>query len=178
MRKIVENKFCFQTTTCFYLILCILFAGCLQADKDHKKIADTMNFRASFCDPLKPEIIELGYIAQDTIIDHFEKIAWKEYLQKMATAKEKEIYYSPSFEVENNNNKNGLAISAVGDPDNYEFYIFYKRPKKVKTFFGLKEKIEENYSTDIQGQTKADALDCLKALLRNDTEYLSNKVGQ
>ena len=83
----------------------------------------------------------------------------------------------PSFEVENKESKNGLAISAVGDPNNYEFYIFYKRPKNIKPYFGLKEKINENYSTDIQGQTKNDVLDCLKALIRNDTVYLENKVG-
>ena len=137
-----------------------------------------MKFRASFCDPLKPDIIELGDISQDTIIDHFEKINWDDYLQKMATVKQDEIYYSPSFEVENKESKNGLAISAVGDPSNYEFYIFYKRPKNVKSFFRLKEKVNENYSTDIQGQTKNDVLLCLKALLRNDTEFLANKVGQ
>lgn len=137
-----------------------------------------MKFRASFCDPLKPDIIELGDISQDTIITHFEKINWNDYLQKMANAKQDEIFYSPSFEVENKETKNGLAISAVGEPNNYEFYIFYKRPKKVKAFFGLKEKTNDAYTSDIQGQTKNDVLDCLKALLRNDTDFLSNKVGQ
>ena len=33
-----------------------------------------MNFRASFCDPLKPDIIELGSIYKDNIIDKFESI--------------------------------------------------------------------------------------------------------
>ena len=152
--------------------------SCSQPDKGHDRKSTTMKFRVSFCDPLKPDIIELGDILQDTIIDLFEKIDWNGYLLKMANVRQDEIYYSPSFEVENKESKNGLAISAAGDPNNYEFYIFYKRPKKVKSFFGLKEKINQNYSTDIQGQTKNDAIDCLKALLRNDTEYLTNKVGQ
>ena len=178
MQKVGINKFVQQTTILLGFIISILFISCSQADKDHNKKAMTMKFRASFCDPLKPDIIELGDISQDTIIDHFEKIDWNNYLQKMGNAKQDEIYYSPSFEIENKESKNGLAISAVGDPNNYEFYIFYKRPKKVKSFFGLKEKINENYSTDIQGQTKSDVLECLKALLRNDTEYLSNKVGK
>lgn len=137
-----------------------------------------MNFRASFCDPLKQDIIELGDMPRDTIIDHFEKINWIDYLQKMADAKQDEIYYSPSFEVENKESKNGLAISAVGVPTRFEFYIFYKRPKNVKSFLGLKEKINENYTTDIQGQTKKDVLDCLKALLTNDTLFLAGKIGQ
>lgn len=137
-----------------------------------------MKFRASFCDPLEPDIIELGSMPKDEVINHFEKINWNRYLQKVVTAKQDEIYYSPSFEAENEESSNGLVISAVGNPDNYEFYIFYKRPKKVKTFFGLIEKINDNYLTDIQRQTKRDALECLRALLRNDTAFLSNKIGQ
>lgn len=137
-----------------------------------------MEFRTTFCDPLEPDIIELTNISKDTIIDYFEKINWFDFLQKMATAKHDDIYYSPSFEVENKKSKNGLVITAVGSPNNYEFSIFYKRPKKEKQFFGLIEKVIENYSTDIRRQTKNDAIDCIKALLRNDTSFLSSKVGQ
>ncbi|MFN3852615.1 MAG: hypothetical protein ACK4NY_24520 [Spirosomataceae bacterium] len=137
-----------------------------------------MNFKASFCDPLQPDVIELGDVSQDTIIDHFENINWKEYLQKMATAKQDDIYYSPCFEVENKENKNGLVISAVGDPNNYQFNIFYKRPKSVKSFFGLINNVNENYSTAINRQANSDVIDCLKALLKNDTVYLTNKIGQ
>ena len=177
---IPKNKVSLHFLNLFGWTILFFCYSCSSADKtdNQNKISKTMNFRASFCDPLKPDIIELGDISQDTIIDHFEKINWNDYLQKMATAKQDEIYYSPSFEVENKESKNGLAISAVGDPGNYEFYIFYKRPKNVKSFFGLKEKVNENYSTDIQGQTKNDVIDCLKALLKNDTTYLANKVGQ
>lgn len=137
-----------------------------------------MNFRASFCDPFKPDIVELGIILKDSIIEEFEKIFWADLLKRMEAAKEDEIFYSPSFETENMDSKHGLSISAVGSPDNYEFYVFYKRPKTVKTFFGLKEKVNQNYISEKTGQTKQDALDCLNALLRNDTEYLENKIGK
>lgn len=137
-----------------------------------------MKYRASFCDPLNPDIIELGDISQDSIIDHFENIDWDNYLQKMENVKDDEIYYSPSFEVENKESKHGLTVSAVGAPGNYEFYVFYKRPKTVKSLFGLIVRVNNNYLTDVQGQTKNDALDCFKALLRNDTDFLAYKVGQ
>ena len=137
-----------------------------------------MNFRASFCDPLNPGIIELGEIRGDEIIDRFETIDWSGYLRKMESADEKEIYYSPSLEIENKDTKHGLAISAVGEPNNFEFYIFYKRPKKVKGFLGLTEKVNNDYTSDKTGQTKKDVLDCLAALIKNDTEYLANKIGQ
>jgi hypothetical protein len=134
-------------------------------------------FKAFFCDPTEPEIIDLGDMAQDTIIDYFEKIDWNEYLQKSRNAKLDEIYYYPTFEVKNQESKNRLSISAIGVPDNYKFKIIYKRPKKVKSFFGLNNQIIDNYSS-IENQTKNDVYDCLKAILRDDTVYLTNKVGQ
>ncbi|MCL2246338.1 MAG: hypothetical protein FWC10_04405 [Lentimicrobiaceae bacterium] len=98
-----------------------------------------MNFRASFCDPFKPDIIEIGNIEKESIMQLFEKIPWSEYLTKMKTAKENDIYYSPSLEIENKDNRNGLSISAI---DGIEWCIFYKRPKSVKE---EKEKQREEY---------------------------------
>jgi hypothetical protein len=43
-----------------------------------------MNFRASFCDPFNPNIIELGNIQKESIIDKFESIDWADYLRRMA----------------------------------------------------------------------------------------------
>ena len=137
-----------------------------------------MNFRTSFCDPFQKDIIELGNISKDSILDKFEKTPWADILRQMSYAKEDEIYSSPSLEIENKDNRHGLSISAVGDPDNFEFYIFYKRPKNKKSLFGLKEKINENYTTDKTGQNKQDVLDCLNALLKDDTEFLANKIGE
>jgi hypothetical protein len=166
-----------QKTRNIGLILFILLGSCSRVDRSQKHINMTTNFRASFCDPFKPDIIELGDIEKDEVIQKFENTPWADFLREMETAKEGEIFYSPSLEIENRDTKHGLAISAVGDPNQYEFYISYKRPKSVKTLFG-KEKINEGYTSNKTGQTKQDALDCLNALLRNDTEYLANKIGQ
>jgi len=132
-----------------------------------------MNFRASFCDPFKPKIIEIGNIEIDKIMDIFNKIPWSKYLAEMKTVKESEIFYSPSLEIENKDTKNGLSVSPV---DDIEWYIFFKRPKLVKRFFGLSEKMDENYLTDIQGQSEKDVRDCLDALIRNDLTFLENKI--
>lgn len=137
-----------------------------------------MNFRASFCDPFQKDIIELGSMSKDGIIDKFEQTPWSDILRQMSLAREDEIHYSPSLEIENRDNKHGLAISAVGEPDSFEFYIFYKRPKKLKSFFGLREKANDNYTTDKTGQTRQDVIDCLNALLKNDTQFLANKIGR
>ena len=106
-------------------------------------------------------------------MEHFESIPWNEYLEKMKTAKDSDLYYSPSLEIENKENKNGLSVSAV---DGKEWYIFFKRPKMVKKFFGLSEKMDNNYLTDITGQTIDDVRKCLKALINNDLKYLEEKI--
>ena len=132
-----------------------------------------MNFRASFCDPFKPDIIEMGNIEKDKIMETFEKIPWNKLLDEMKTKKESEIHYSPSLEIENKDNKNGLSVSAV---DGKEWYIFFKRPKMVKKFFGLSEKMDNDYLTDITGQTENDVKECLTALINNDLEFLERKI--
>jgi len=119
-----------------------------------------MHFRASFCHPLQSDIIELGDIPEDKVIETFKTTDWKDYLLKYQAAAS-DPFYSPSLEIENKDNKNGLTFSAVGEPDGFCFYIFYKRPKKVKIFFGLSEKTDDNYLTDITDQSEQDALDCL-----------------
>jgi hypothetical protein len=136
-----------------------------------------MYFRASFCSPFKKEIIDLGSVEKDKIIDLFNNTPWLEYLQKMSTAKLTDIHYSPSLEIENIETKQGLCISVIGNQTIEEYYLFYKRPKLIKTFFGFKQKIDNNYCTDKTGQNKQDVLDCLNALINNDTIFLENKIG-
>jgi len=116
----------------------------------------------------------LGDIQENKIIDKFESIPWTDLLRQMESSKEDEIFYSPSLEIENKDTKHGLTISAVGKAISFEFYIFYKRPKRTKTFFGLKENLNNNYTSDKTGQTKQNVLDCLNALLQDNTEYLAN----
>lgn len=135
-----------------------------------------MRFRATFCNPFKKDIIELGDIEPDKIMEIFEKTPWMSLLEQMIDKSDDEIYYSPSLEIENKDNKNGLSISAVGDPKNFEFYIFYKRPKQVKTFLGLSSKMNDDYVTDIVGQTHKDVFECLAALIKNDLEFLDIKI--
>jgi hypothetical protein len=129
------------------------------------KIQLTMekSFRYSICEPLKPEIIEKGQIDQKQIVKTFQEFPWGKYLTDSAN------------EFENTSNKNGLTASAVGDPGNFEFYLFYKRPKMGSKLFGLIKKLDENYISDITGQTEKDVIECLNALIRDDVNFLENK---
>lgn len=132
-----------------------------------------MKFRASFCDPFKADIIEMGEIEKDKILETFEQIKWIELVGKMKNAQNTELYYSPSLEIENMNNQNGISVSAV---DGIEWYIFFKRPKMVKKFFGLSEKMDYNYLTDITGQTIDDVRACILALINDDLNFLEEKI--
>ena len=134
-----------------------------------------MTFRASFCDPFNPKIKEIGDIEKDQVIPLFDSIKWKDFIDRMESANENEIHYSPSLEVENKENKNGLSVSII---DHTEWYIFFKRPKMItkKKLFSSKEVMEENYLTEVAGQTIANVRECIEALLRNDLEFLEKKV--
>ncbi|TDW99262.1 hypothetical protein [Dinghuibacter silviterrae] len=137
-----------------------------------------MAFKITFCDPFKKDIVDLGESAGDDVVQRFEGTDWAGYLSRMSNASESDIFYSPSFGVENMESRHGLSISAVGEPGSYEFYIFYKRPKKVKKLFGLMEKLDDNYLSDRTGQTKEDAIECLRALLANNADLLAVKIGE
>ena len=133
-----------------------------------------MSFRASFCDPFRPNVIELGRIDKSAVFDKFESYAWDDMINKMKTAKESEIYYSPSFELENIENKNGLTASAINGK---EWYLFFKRPTKLKKWKWFKsvEYIDEDYMSDLTGQSIEDVKECMQALLDDNLEYLESK---
>lgn len=137
-------------------------------------------FRYSVCEPLNPEVIEKGVVSTERIIGLFNDFQWDYYLKQMnaAEARGEKIYFSPSLEVENKANKNGLSISAVGDPGNYEFYIFYKRPRTVmkKKLFRKPETVVKDYISEITGQTKEEAVEYLNALLADNLELLESRI--
>ena len=135
-----------------------------------------MSFSVSVWEPFKSYVVQKGEMEQSKIIETFEQMPWAKWLEKMAGKKPAEIYYSPSIEILNIDNKTTLTMSAVGAPDNYTYFIFYKRPKKVKQFLGLSEKLKEKYVSEIKNQTLADAMNCLHAFIKNDVEFLESKM--
>lgn len=132
-----------------------------------------MKFTVSFGNPFQKEVVDLGVMERHKIVEKFNSIDWNDYLKRMELADESEIYYSPSFEIIDTTDTYGLSTSAIGDND---WYIFYKRPKKVKVFLGLFERLNENYLTETENQTKKDVIDCLNALLQNNLEFLDEKI--
>ncbi|GHA66332.1 hypothetical protein [Pontibacter akesuensis] len=134
------------------------------------------SFRHSFCDPFKPEIIELGDVGSQEIIKRFEQLPWDDIISKMAKVDDSEIYFSPSLEFTDKITKHGLSISGVGTTSLEEFYVFYQRPKQVKKLFGLLRYTDSEFTTDVTGQTKEDAIEALQALIDGNYEFLDSKI--
>ncbi|MGC3946403.1 MAG: hypothetical protein QM762_18095 [Chryseolinea sp.] len=134
-------------------------------------------FRYSICDPLKKDPIEMGEIDKEKIPDLVDRFPWIELLGKMKDANENDIHFSPSIEVENSGTRHGLAISIVEGEGGHEFYIFYKRPKMVKKFFGLVQNEDDNFTSDRTGQTADDVRDAVNALIADDVTTLEQRWG-
>lgn len=133
-----------------------------------------MKFRGTFYHPFKSDIIEIGEIEKTEIMENFEKIPWRKLLEKMASTEESEIEFSPTLEIENMDNENGLSVCLIAEDD---WDIIYKRPKMVKRLFGLlPEKLKDDYLTEIIGNSTDEVKECLRALVNDDLEFLENKV--
>jgi hypothetical protein len=130
-------------------------------------------FRYSICEPTNPKIIEKGKIDSTEIMQIFKTFPWKLHLEEMENAKN--TYYSPSLEFENLSNKNGLVISAVGNQEKHEFYVFFKRPKVRKTWFGLSEKLDNNFMSELLDRSETETTEMLKALIDGNLNFLELK---
>jgi len=134
-------------------------------------------FRYSICKPLEPEIIQMGAIDKEAARSLFDNFPWLKLLKQYNNAAEKDIHYSPSLEIENQDNQHNISISIVGDENQQEYYIFYKRPEIRKSFFGFFNRLEKNYLTERTGQNKEAAQLAFQALIDNQLEVLKKHWG-
>ena len=137
-------------------------------------------FRYSICDPLKPEIQEMGTVTKEEFIRVMNDFDWMKMLNSLNQAESngEKIFFSPSLELENLQTKQGITVSIIGEEENHEFYIFYRRPKKIKTALGLIDSPEGLYETsDYQEQWMEDAEDAFTVLLEGDTDTLEDRWG-
>ena len=132
-----------------------------------------MEFQAAFYEPLKPEKHQLNAVKKEEIMNHFEQVPWKALVDLVNAADLGKIYHQPAFEVENTTNRNSLWVSTVNLTD---WYIIYTRPKRVKIWFGLTDKMKEDHMTDVEGKSIEEVKSCLNALLNNDLSFLESYI--
>lgn len=135
-----------------------------------------MAFRASFGNPFDPDVMELGELPADQVIDAFDKVPWADFLRQMEAPNGREIHSSPYLDIEHIETHHIVSISVAGTPAEYEYYIFYIRPKRRSYFFGLFSEMDKAYVTDKTGQTRQDAVACLEALLARNYAFLDQKI--
>lgn len=131
-----------------------------------------MYFKVSFCNPLQSEIVTVGALAPEQVLEHLHELNWAQYLDSMQGVAQESIYYSPSLCIEEMNGAYGLECTAVGESSDYEFYIFYKRPKVING------KLDDAYVSDLLEQTMADAERLLQLLFTNSYEALEEEFSR
>lgn len=133
-----------------------------------------MNFDLYFLDPYDPNIQKLGNFHRDEVLKQFEKYDWNDYLVKMDSPHSPKTYYSPSFQIYEPNSKYGLTVSLIEDKC---WYVFFMRPKLVKRFFGLSEKMKEKYITDIRDKSEKEVREYMNAFINGQFSYIRHLFG-
>lgn len=105
-----------------------------------------MHYKHSICHPENPEI-EYPYkeLTTEQVRETARHYPWKQELQKLKTMPPEVINYSPSLDFTNLQDNHSLCLTAEGDPEEYAFSVWYKRPVMRKVLFGLlgeREKME------------------------------------
>lgn len=127
---------------------------------------------------LKETYFESGEITREKFKNMYSEFPWTEMLKKQNEAEDKDIKCSPGIRIENKEGK-GIDVSIVGNMNEYEFYICYKRPTLIKKrkWFKMVEYLEENYNSIIPQQTLENGLEASLYLFDKDYETLEKKYG-
>ena len=139
-----------------------------------------MKLKYSESHPLKSYLVNEQFLKKDEFIDKFNNFQWLEFLKLQNSANKNQIHYSPSLYIEDNNG-NGVSVSIVGELNEYEFYVCYKRPitRKKKKWFGLVEYdyYDRDFSSIIPKQTKIDGLNAFILFYDKNFKELEDKWG-
>lgn len=128
--------------------------------------------------PLKLEPIEQGLISKNKFKLILDNFPWVELLKEQLKASNEEINNSPSIILENEKGI-GLNVSIVGELDDYEFYICYKRPtlRKKRKWFKTIEYLDENWYSIIPQQGLSDVIEAFNHLFDENYDILEKKWG-
>lgn len=129
-------------------------------------------------DSLKEEPFESGEITKEDFEILYSNFPWIEMLKKQNNAKDEDVKCSPGIVVRNQKGKE-VYVSIVGEIEEYEFYICYKRPtlRKKRKWFKIVEFMDENYYSIIPEQTLEDGLKASLCLFDEDFQTLENRYG-
>lgn len=129
-------------------------------------------------DPVWPKPIEVAYLTEEEFIKKYNEFPWERMLQKQHHSSDKDIYYSPSVGIEDEDGK-GVCVSVVELSPEEDFYVCYNRPVMVKKrkWFWTKEYLDDNFCSIIPKQTKEEGLSACLCFFRDDLKTLEEKWG-
>lgn len=98
-----------------------------------------MTFKYSICHPDRKDIEYLDKpISGKEVVEIAKNYPWLEKLKLSNSLNQKDVHYSPSLDFTDIENGNSFCLTADYDKnEELNFSLWYKRPKKVKTLFGL-----------------------------------------
>ncbi|MFK7748431.1 MAG: hypothetical protein AB8B65_08580 [Kordia sp.] len=137
-----------------------------------------MKLKYSESHPLKSYLVNEAYITKDEFVEKFKNFDWEGLLKVQLAANDKQIHFSPSINLDDKDGK-GIAASIVGELNEYEFYVCYKRPitRKKTKWFGLVsyDFYDKDFFSVITEQTKKDAFDAFLFFYDRNFEELEKR---
>lgn len=129
-------------------------------------------------DALKEDPIEVSEITREKFKSLYLNFPWIEMLKKQNEANQEDVKCSPGIVIRNKELKE-VYVSIVGDTQEYEFYICYKRPmlRKKRKWFKIVEYLDKDYYSIIPQQTLENGLEASLYLFDKDYETLEKKYG-
>lgn len=128
--------------------------------------------------PLKANLQNEQFLSQQEFILKFEQFPWIELLEKLLNSHSKNVQCSPSLNLEDSNQK-VISVSIVGELNDYEFYVCYKRPilrKRRKWYwFSEQEYLDKDFCSIIPQQSKQDAYDAFMLFYERNFEELEKR---
>lgn len=126
-----------------------------------------MKYEINYISPFKKKKEKLGKFNADQVTAEFNKISW-DNLSKQLSERGASEYDSPSFGVENIDNKLGLILAPI---NNEGWLIYFKAEENQKYFFNLfsrrKMVVKEKRNQEIDIARK-----CLSAFIEEDYNFL------
>ena len=123
---------------------------------------EELKLKYSESHPLKSYKQNEQLLTKNEFIKKFENFQWLDLLKLQLSAHENHVQRSPSLNLEDDEGK-GISVSIVGELNEYEFYVCFKRPITIKKtkWFGFVEYdfYDKDFCSIIPEQTKQDALD-------------------
>ena len=137
-----------------------------------------MELKYSESHPLKSYLVNEKYITKDEFIEKFKNFDWEGLLKAQLTADDEQIHFSPSINLDDKDGK-AIGVSIVGELNDYEFYISYKRPitRRKTKWFGLVsyDFYDKDFFSVVTEQTKKDALDAFLFFYDRNFEELEKR---